>query len=311
MAEQFREQEQTSVLQHKLKRIDINARSLVSKCDQFEATSSLQPTWHDLKPDIIGSTESWTTSQVLDSELALSGYDLFRQNRPVNRECAGVLLYVDNSLHAVQLTSCAVFPEQVWCNFLDSTGHKYYVGVCYRTPSVAIYGSGQWARKHEQTLYTHEWFDFNYKYLQWPPTDDSSAADDATMFYHSLEDNFFTQHVQCATIHDAILDLVITDEPNLVNNVVDLGPFTGSDHEALIWTLQVRTELEPVTKHTFDYVKADIDSMKRELDSVNWANLLGDLSAEESCIVFRNKLREHRTVEEAETDGFGWLMQHI
>ena len=128
--------------------------------------------------------------------------------------------------------------------------------------------------------------DFNYRYLQWPPTDDSSAA---TMFCHSSEDNFFTQHVECATRHDAILDLVITDEPNFVNNVVDLGPFTGSDHEALIWTLQVRTELEPVTKHILDYIKADIDSMKLELDSVNWANLLGNLSAKESWTVIRNK----------------------
>jgi len=36
---------------------------------------------------------------------------------------------------------------------------------------------------------------------------------------------FFTQHVECCTRNDAILDLVITDEPYMVNNMVDLGPF--------------------------------------------------------------------------------------
>ena len=54
--------------------------------EQFEA-------WvHDTNPDIIGVTESWSTSAVLDSELALGGYDLFRKDRPVDREGGGVLL---------------------------------------------------------------------------------------------------------------------------------------------------------------------------------------------------------------------------
>ena len=48
--------------------------------------------------------------------------------------------------------------------------------------------------------------------------------------------------------------------------------------------------MDPVTKHTLDYVKADIDSMKRALDSVNWANLLCDLSADGSWSVFKNML---------------------
>ena len=112
-------EKKTTVFQHELKCFYINARSLVSKFDQLEA-------WvHDLKPDIIGITESWTTSQVLDSELALPGYDLFRQDRPVSREGGGVLLYVKSSLHAVQFSLCAKFPEHVWCYFLDSAGCKF------------------------------------------------------------------------------------------------------------------------------------------------------------------------------------------
>ena len=44
-----------------------NARNMVNKTDQFEA-------WvHDNNPDTIGVTESWSTSAVLDSELALGG----------------------------------------------------------------------------------------------------------------------------------------------------------------------------------------------------------------------------------------------
>ena len=32
---------------------------------------------HDLSPDIIGMSETWATSDILDAELALPGYSLF------------------------------------------------------------------------------------------------------------------------------------------------------------------------------------------------------------------------------------------
>ena len=102
--------------------------------EQFEA-------WvHEINPDIIGVTESWASSSICDAELALQGYDLFRQDRPVAREGGGVLLYVKSELNAVKYELSTVFPEQVWCYFLDINKVKCYIGVCYRTPTVDIYG---------------------------------------------------------------------------------------------------------------------------------------------------------------------------
>ena len=43
------------------------------------------------------------------------------------------------------------------------------------------------------------------------------------------------------TRQDAILDLVITDEPAMIHDVVSLGTFPGSDHNALLWTLDGKT----------------------------------------------------------------------
>jgi len=79
--------------------------------EQFEA-------WvQDSKPDIVGVTKSWSTSAVLDSELALDGYDLFRKDRPVERAGSGVLLFVKNELRATQYEFPVDFPEQAWCYF--------------------------------------------------------------------------------------------------------------------------------------------------------------------------------------------------
>ena len=46
------------------------------------------------------------------------------------------------------------------------------------------------------------------------------------------DDNFFTQHVTIPTRNDAILDLVITNEPDMIFDLIDLGPFPGSDHKS-------------------------------------------------------------------------------
>lgn len=227
----------TTVHQDELTCFYINARNITNKFEQLEAWVS------DLKPDIVGITESWTGSHILDAELTLEGYDLFRQDRPVDRCGGGVLLYIRNSLHAVQCSLVSQFPEQVWCYFMDSKGCRFHVGVCYRSPTLNIYGSGNHdllrdtinelgiTRKHFVLM-----GDCNYRYLHWPPLlDDHSISAEATEFYHCLEDNFFTQHVEFCTREDAILDLVISDEPNVVSNMTDLGPFSSSDHNAVTW----------------------------------------------------------------------------
>jgi len=60
----------------------LNACSLIGKFDLFTA-------WVlNYSPDVIGVTETWATADIFDCELALAGYDMFRQDRPVNR--AGV-----------------------------------------------------------------------------------------------------------------------------------------------------------------------------------------------------------------------------
>jgi len=76
----------------------LNARSIVNKFDHFEACV------YDINPDIIGVTERWTGCPVSYVELALNGYDLFRQDEPVDRDGDGVLLYVRSTLNAVQYT---------------------------------------------------------------------------------------------------------------------------------------------------------------------------------------------------------------
>ena len=116
--------------------LSVSILMLVNKIDQFEVRI------HELNPDIIGITESWAGSHILDSELAIEGYDLFRKDRSVDRMGGGVLLYVRSTLCPVQCELQSAFPEQVWCYIFDSNGYRFYIGVCYRSPTINVYGNG-------------------------------------------------------------------------------------------------------------------------------------------------------------------------
>ena len=127
------------------------------------------------------------------------------------------------------------------CYILDSSAQRFYIGVCYRSPTVNIYGTGN----HDLLQHvvkelgaTNRHFvlmgDCNSRYLCWSPvTDDQHLSGDPAQFYYCIEDDFFTQHVDFCARKDAILDLVITDEPNMVDNMSDLSPFLRSDHNVL------------------------------------------------------------------------------
>jgi len=267
---------------------------LISKTDNFEAWVS------DLAPDIIGVTESWANCDIRDSELALEGYDLFRKDRPVDRTGGGVLLYVNSRLLAAEVAPFSSFPEQVWCYFLDANNVKCNIGVCYRSPTVDIYGNHNHDlvrdivdKLHSSQKHFLLMGDFNYRFTTWPPLhSDHNITVDSSELANCLDDNFFTQHVDFPTRNDAILDLVISDEPHMVSELTDLDLFPGSDHKALSWKLDVKSVHESNVRNSFDYRKADITSFRRELQAVNWEGLFSGLTAELSWLLFKDYLEQ-------------------
>ena len=63
-----------------------NARSIVSKFDELNVTVRLK------QPNIVCIVETWLSSDILDKEIHLPGYQLLRLDR--NRHGGGILLYV-------------------------------------------------------------------------------------------------------------------------------------------------------------------------------------------------------------------------
>jgi len=79
----------------------------------------LVATVSDLAPDIVGVTESWANDSILDCELQLHGYQLFRCDRPSDNRGGGVLLYVRSSLAPIEFHTKSQYGEHVWCQVDD------------------------------------------------------------------------------------------------------------------------------------------------------------------------------------------------
>ena len=85
----------------------------------------------DIKPHIIGITESWANNDITNAELGLEGYVMFRKDR-IGRRGGVVLLYIKDTIPAyeVQLQEEADCNEAIWCNLV--TGHTaVIIGVVY------------------------------------------------------------------------------------------------------------------------------------------------------------------------------------
>ena len=73
----------------------------------------------DIDPHVIGITEPWANKDIVDAELALTGYAMFKKDRR-ERKGGGVILYLKESIQAYEITlkSEADCEEAIWCNIV-------------------------------------------------------------------------------------------------------------------------------------------------------------------------------------------------
>ena len=90
----------------------LNARSIINKKNDFNIMVD------DIKPHIIGITESWANNDITDAELGLEGHVMFRKDRIVRRG-GGVLLYIKENIPAYEV----LLQEDVDCN--HHMKHRY------------------------------------------------------------------------------------------------------------------------------------------------------------------------------------------
>jgi len=106
--------------------------------------------------------------------------------------------------------------------------------------------------------------------------------------FRVFTEGFITQHVTSRTTERSLLDLVLTNEPELIDEVANLGKFATSDH-SLFWKINVGREDTSTKAIRFDYNKMDLNGKREELRSCNWdEDIKGNVN--ESWALFKRRL---------------------
>ena len=159
--------------------------------------SELQLLIDDMNPDIIGITESWCGSSVLDSEVAIKGYNLFRKDKPTRTATGGgLLLYFHENLHVTECHDIENndFESSLWCDVKLSNNEVLLVGLCYRSPNSTEVNNDKLLEQMKslagmQRSHILIFGDFNFKEINW--IDGCEAANDmhpASKFYDTILD---------------------------------------------------------------------------------------------------------------------------
>ena len=81
---------QGSTSKEESKCVCLNARSIINKKNELNIMVD------DIKPYIIGITESWANNDITDAELGMERYAMVRKDR-MRRRGGGVLLYINDT----------------------------------------------------------------------------------------------------------------------------------------------------------------------------------------------------------------------
>ena len=231
----------------------------------------------DIDPHVIGLTESWANKDIVDAELALTGYVMFRKDRRERRE-GGVILYIKESIQAYEITlkSEADCEEAIWCNIV--TRNSTLTIVVYspnigQEEDVKLQKAIREVSKGECVIMG----DLNHCDIQWESLE--SAGGDDHQFLLLTQNCFLTQHVLEPTRGGNVLDLILSSQNELVDNVKVHEPLGSSDHKQIHFNIKVKTGNAYKKQWRRNFNKSKHKEMRTYLANIDWNNLLKNKTA--------------------------------
>lgn len=270
----------------------VNARSLKSihkRCPtSSEVISNLnafQAFVYREDLDIVCVTETWLNDTVFDSELLPYNYSIFRKDRNDHRIGGGVLI----SLKSTSFKDISVISNE--CDNLElmsllCTTHldqKFVLCCCYRPPDSDI----AWFDHFADVLNIVGSLgyrvvivgDFNLPQVYNHDSLETSTSNNHR-FSDLLNDNFLHQINNYPTRNNNILDLLITNTPELLSITDVLSPNQMgiyTDHNGLLFNVQMVLKAPPkFLRYVYDFPKGDLPGLKVSLANACLLSCISD-----------------------------------
>jgi len=187
-------------------------------------------------------------------------------------------LLVNDGMGAVEVKLKSNFSDQTWCKVKIKNGEELLIGVCYHSPNPEFSSKDNNKMLCEMLEEVRGkpvllMGDFNYPDIDWSTSQAHTPASQS--FVDSIEDSFLTQHVREGTCNRAVLDLVVTSEPDMIDKVTVKGNLGNSDHSMLEWEVHLSPVLSSLFNHPgFNYALADFPALRHALRQTDWSLVL-------------------------------------
>ena len=237
----------------------LNARSIVNKKNELNIMVE------DIDPHIIGITESWANIDITDAELGLTGYVMFKKDR-IGRRGGGVILYVKEfiQVNEIKLEREADCDEAVWCKIVSGNS-KLTVGLVYRSLNIneadntKIKNAIKEVSKGDCIIMG----DFNHGHIQCNSLESTG-----------IEDQQFLFLIQEPTRGENALDIVLSSQKELVDNVKIFEPLGKSNHNQIHFDINVKSESKNKKTNKGNFHKGNYKDMRIYLAKLDWNNML-------------------------------------
>ena len=216
----------------------------------------------------------------------------------------GVAIYVHESLeNRVQPTVVGSgFDESVWCKLKLKGSDQMLIGVIYRSPSSdnmdplksTLIDAGNVVSSYKCIV-----GDFNMPRINWRTPNSCLEGGPEEKLVDAINEGFLYQHVTEPTRtrgsdEPHVLDLVLTNEEDMLSNLTHCAPLGKSDHQVLVFDVQCSIDWSK-PKETFNFDRADYDEARKQLREVpidrsgsveqRWTHLKDTiLSVRDNCV---------------------------
>ena len=230
--------------------------------------------------NIVCVNETWLNGNIDNSEILDSDYTILRKDRETRG--GGVLLAIKtDSFKSVREVHQNQYLEIISAEITTSSNSRLLICSCYRPPNADQNWLNNFNHYLNDVCSCYENIilvgDFNMPHISWNSPENTTGAIEIS-FLDLMNDYFLSQLNNKPTRRNNVLDLVLTNVPNLVNIHEVLSPTEAeafTDHNIILFDVLISPK-SPVNMNrtVFDYQRGNFDALRSSLESENLSNLI-------------------------------------
>ena len=268
-----------------------NADQLLNKMDDLKMMIT------NKEPDLMFFTEVIPKAQknpIEETQIKIEGYQHYPNFNYSDTNLGssgnrGVVIYVKDDFRCRSIKLQSLYEDHVWVEIYLQNGRKMLCGCVYRSPTKDKKCTEKTTRDicnvikeacgmENCTLLVCG--DFNYPDVDW--TNEFAVENtSSSQFLNMIQDCYLYQHIFKPTRYrqgnePSLLDLILTSEKGILQNLKHNPGLGESDHECIDFTLDGSARVANVEERP-NYFKGDYPTIRQRLKQVDWEiHLQGD-----------------------------------